>query len=73
MDLDIYKDTKQVSPLLSQVMQKIIKNNSNLIKINRLLHCTNNDNDNRETNHEVYIDVDAIEQYIQKKEKQIVG
>lgn len=67
LDLELYKDTRKSTPLLCDIMKKITKNNQNLIKINRLLHSGGGSGD------EIYIDVDAIEQYIDKKEKQIVN
>lgn len=69
LDLEMYKDTRKSTPLLTDVMKKITKNNQNLIKINRLLHSGGSGGGENE----IHIDVDAIEQYIEKKEKQIVN
>lgn len=68
VELDIYKSTQTPTPLLTETMEKIMKSNQKVTKVNRLLHAgkKKDTNDN-------YIDVEAIEDYIKKKEKQIVN
>lgn len=71
IELDIYKDTQNVTPLLVDVMEKIAKNNKNTSKVKRMLHAGKDKNTTTMT--ENHIDINAIEEYIKKKEKQIVN
>ena len=66
VELDIYKNTQQATPLLLETMEKIKKSNEKTAKVSRLLHAGKKKDYN-------YIDVDAIEEFIGKKEKQIVN
>lgn len=65
VDLDIFKDTNVVSDLLKETMKKISTSDKKVGKIGSLLHGKKSKSDN-------YIDIDAIEAFIKKKEDQIV-
>lgn len=69
IDLDVYKSSNKASQLLVEVMKKInSKNEKNNNKINRLLHTE------KQTSIDNYvINVEAIEDYIKKKENQIIN
>lgn len=69
-ELDQYKQTQIPSALLISVMKKIVNDDNNKMKINRLLHSGLNETHNSEG---VMIDIKAIEEYIRKKESQIVN
>lgn len=65
IDLDSYKVNGVATPLLFDVMNKIKSSASKNFQKKRLLHSSST------AEKENYIDVEAIEDYIQKKEKQV--
>jgi 5'-3' exonuclease len=71
IDLDMFKETLKPSQLLISTMEKINKNNSNTSKVNRLLHGNKGQFDN--INGTIHIDIAAVEEFVTKKEKQIVN
>lgn len=66
VELDLYKETHNPTPILLETMEKIRKNNKKVEKVTRLLHAGKKEDPN-------YIDVSAIEKFIEKKEKQIIN
>jgi len=62
-DLDIYKDTNEISDLLKETMKKITEKDEKMKKVTNLLHAG-------KKNSEAYIDVEAVEAFIKKKEGQ---
>lgn len=87
MDLKIYKENGTVTPLLIDTMKKIIKSNKNVEKTSRLFKTkfkkdkleklqkerTAEDMLGLEKENTEHIDILAIEEYISKKEGQIVN
>lgn len=71
LELDIYKENGRVSDGLIKVMEKIKNSNGNIEKKYRLLHSKDKvGNSNNVVEH---IDVEAVEQYLKKKELQLVS
>ncbi len=69
LELDIYKSTNISTPLLLTIMDKINKKlKDNNKKINKLLYKNGKSNDNKGE-----INIEKIEEYIKKKESQIVN
>jgi len=66
-DLDRYKMTNEITTLLKETMVKISSQSSNITRIGRLLHGTKVDSIS-----DCYIDIEAIETFIKKKEDQAV-
>lgn len=64
VDLDVYKDTNVISDLLRDTMKKIFDKDEKTGKKNKLLHPEKKD--------ETIIDINAIKQFIEKKEGQNV-
>lgn len=63
-DLDTYKDTNVISDLLKETMKKIGDKDAKIGKVKKLLHA------GKKSTSDAYIDVDAIEAFIKKKEDQ---
>lgn len=64
-DLDQYKDSNNITDLLRETMKKISDKNSKIGKIGKLLHAGKKSDD-------AYIDIEAIESFIKKKEDQVI-
>ncbi|MDD4931759.1 MAG: hypothetical protein PHG66_06485, partial [Candidatus Colwellbacteria bacterium] len=63
-DLDTYKDTNVISDLLKETMKKIGDKDAKIGKVGKLLHA------GKKSKSEAYIDVEAIDAFIKKKEDQ---
>jgi len=65
-DLDVYKDTNKISDLLRECMKKISDKDSKIGKVGKLLHGKKT----TKSSSDEYIDIEAIEAFIKKKEDQ---
>lgn len=67
LELDLYKSSHQSTPFLVEVMAKINKSNVKTQKITRMLHAGKTESDPD------YINIEAVEEYLKKKERQIIN
>ena len=68
LELELYKSSQKSTPFLVEIMDKINKSNTKTQKITKLLHAGK-----KEETCPEYIDIDAVEEYLKKKEKQIIN